>query len=243
MAVTGGIRTAWGALCWAGAVAAAVLLTGCTVTADGEAVPAADLGRGPAPVAVRALDAFLLPPEQLSTLVGASELTVKDTFSQMYRGKTAAGDCAAAGQVPSGPVYAGSGWTAIRAQYLVQMRPDDSYQNKTWQAVVSFPLPVDAEAFFAKQVASWPVCNGRRVNVRNLDDPDATDSFWTLGDTTNTDGTLSIAQYEDGDSDWTCGVALTIRNNVAVNVQVCRNGIKDEAVDVAAAIVKKIPAE
>jgi hypothetical protein len=184
-----------------------------------------------------------LPPEQLNSMVGATGLVIEDTFSAMYRGNTAANDCAAAGQVPWGPGYAGSGWTALRAQYLLQDGPEDRFTNKTWQAVVSFPLPVDAEAFYRQQSASWRTCDGRRVNLRQLDDPEATDSFWTLGDTTDRDGTLSIAQYEDGDSDWACQTALTIRNNVAVNVQVCTNGLKDQAVDVAAAIVKKIPVE
>lgn len=226
-----------------GALVAVALLTSCTVIAGGNAVSAVDLGHAPTPVPVGELDKLLLAPEALNPLVGSEALVIDETFSAMYRGNTAASDCVAAGQVPWGPGYAGSGWTALRAQYLKQERSGDRPTNKTWQAVVAFPLPVDAQAFFSKQVASWPTCDGRRVNLRSLDDPEAKDSWWTLGDSTTANGTLSVMQYQDGDAGWGCQSALTIRNNVAVNVQVCTNGVKNQAVDVAAAIATKIPVE
>lgn len=145
--------------------------------------------------------------------------------------------------MPYGPGYAGSGWTALRAQYLIQDPSVNQPTNKTWQAVVSFPLAVDARAFFVKQVSSWPTCDGRRLNLRYLDKPDAKDEWWTLGDSTVTEGMLSIMQYQDVDTGWACQVALTVRNNVAVNVQVCTNDVKNQAVEVATAVAKKIPVE
>ena len=239
MPVSGVVLKAWSTA----ALVAVALLSGCTAFADGTAIPAPDLGLAPRPVPVGELESLLLAPEALSPIVGASALRIEDTFSAMYQGTTAASDCVSAGQVPYGPGYAGSGWTALRAQYLLQERSGYQPTNKTWQAVVSFPLPVDAQAFFAQQVASWPTCDGRRVNLRYLDKPDAKDEWWTLGDSTVADGMLSIMQRQDVDTGWACQAALTVRNNVAVNVQVCTNDVKNQAAGVAAAIAKKIPAE
>jgi hypothetical protein len=235
-----GLRRSLRAVATVGAV---LVLASCDVVVNGLAVPAADLGHAPVPVPVGELDRLLLAPEAVNPLVGAQALRIDDTFTAMYRGNTAAGDCVSAGQVPHGPGYAGSGWTALRAQYLLQDRTGDRPANKTWQAVVSFPMPVDAQAFFTKQATSWPICDGRRVNLRYLDDPAADDDWWTLGKSTNANGMLSILQNQDGDPGWACQVALTVRNNVAVNVQVCTNGVKNQAVELATAIAKKIPVE
>ena len=92
-------------------------------------------------------------------------------------------------------------------------------------------------------MTSWPTCDGRRVNLRYLDKPDATDEWWTLGYSTVADGMLSILQRQDVDTGWACQAALTVRNNVAVNVQVCTNDVENQAVSVAAAIAKKIPVQ
>lgn len=237
------VRSALAAVRCAGIAACVALLAGCTVIANGPAVPAASLGRAPQPVSVKTLERYLLPPEQLNSLIGAKEMFVKNSFSRMYGANTAANDCAATWQVPWGPVYDGNGWTAVRGQYLQGMRPDSTFERKMWQAVVAFPLPVDAQAFYTKQVASWRTCDGRRLNERNLDDPADSDIFWILGDSTDEDATLSIQLHQEGHNDWSCQTALTIRNNVAVNTLVCGTGVKTQAEAVATAIAKKIPFE
>lgn len=220
-------------------LAAAALLAGCTANADGTAVPASDLGHDPAPVMVEALDALLLPQEQLNSLLQMSGLVAGATDSTMENSETTANDCAATWRVRWGPVYDGNGWVAVRGQYLDD---GDAGTHKVWQAVVSFPMPVDANAFYAKQVASWRTCNDRHLEERFTKDADSDDSFWKLGQAKDSNGMLTIlATQDDSDSGWACERALTIRNNVAVDVQVCGDHVTDQAESVANTIAKKIP--
>ena len=76
-------------------VAAAVLVSGCTRTASGSAVAAADLGHAPKPVAVSTLGGLLLPVEQLDSVLQIQGLVLERTAAAGYSGKTRADDCAA----------------------------------------------------------------------------------------------------------------------------------------------------
>lgn len=226
----------------AAAIAGAVLLSGCAASTAGIAVPAANLGHAPAPVSVTALEGLLLPPEQLSSLLKflkTAGLVVKEWNSTGYGGQTTSNDCAATWTVTWRPTYVGSGWTAIRGQYLTD---GDNATHKVWQAVVSFPLPVDAAAFYRKQVAAWRTCDGRRLEERTLNEPAAPDNFWRLGQATDQDGILTMVGVQEADSTgWGCGRALTVRNNVAVDTQVCAAPPGDQAESVAKAIAQKVP--
>jgi hypothetical protein len=232
---------------WCGAVVVvAALLAGCTAATDGSAVPAADLGHDPQPVQVAALDGLLLPTELLNLLIGATGpgLVVNDSGSRMHTGHTEANDCAGTWRVAWAPVYDGNGWTAMRDRNLFQESSDgDTFEHKLWQAVVAFPLPVDANAFYAKQAASWRTCNDRRVNERDVDDPTATDSFWKLGEATDNNGMLTIVTTEEDAPVWACETALTIRNNVAVTAQVCGDRVTTQADTVVNVIAQKVPVQ
>jgi hypothetical protein len=65
---------------------------------------------------------------------------------------------------------------------------------------------------------------------------------WTVGDVANTDGMLSTSMVmEDGDG-WGCGRALTVGNNVVVDVSTCSyNETSTPAVTIAANIAAKLP--
>lgn len=227
------VRPGWGIWFFA----AATLLAGCTASSSRTTVPAANPGHHPVPVA--ALQALLLPPDQLNSLLQVTGLVVVASDSKMASGDTTAGDCAATWRVRWGPVYAGSGWVAVRAQYLDD---GDAGTHRVWQSVVSFPMPVDANAFYAKQAAAWRTCNNRRLEERYTDQPGSADDFWKLGEATENKGMLTmLAAQEISDGRWVCGRALTIRNNVAVDTEVCGDHVTNQAESVAKAIAEKIP--
>lgn len=222
---------------WMGAVAVAALLSGCTTKVDGLAVPAADLGHSPALVAVAALESLLLPPEQLNTLLRTDGLEVKESGKDGETGHTSADDCAATWRVAWRPMYAGSGWTAIREQLLA----DRDRKHRVWQAVVSFPLPAHAKAFYSKQVAAWATCNNRHLENRYADETPTPDAMFTVGQSAQHDDVLTISETQDNSPGWTCQRALTYRNNVVVDIQVCVHDLTDQAETVAKAITAKVP--
>lgn len=227
-------RIAW----CVGLVVAAVLLAGCTETTGGIAVGAADLGHAAAPVSVSALEGLLLPPEQLNSLLTTSGLVVQQSNSTGFGGETTANDCAVTWQVAWRPSYTGSGWTAMRVHYLTE---GDLVTHKVWEAVVGFPLPVDATAFYRNQVAAWRSCNGRRLEERLVDEPAGPQKFWSMGDATDHDGVLTMMSTNEYVTAWGCGRALTVRNNVAVDTLVCAAPPGGLAESVAKTIAQKIP--
>lgn len=221
-------------------LAVVALLGGCTAEVDGLAIPAADLGHDPTPVSVAALDNLLLPPEQLDVVLKTRGLAVKETETAGQGGKTAADDCAAVWRAAWRPAYAGSGWTAMRLQYFED--PPDGATLRGWQGVVSFPLPIDAKAFYAKQVAGWGTCNNRRLEQRYLNEPPEPDDFFKLGQVNDHDGLLTISSTEEAvDTGWGCERALTVGNNVAVDIQICGSRLTGQAKSVATAIAAKVP--
>ena len=45
--------------------------------------------------------------------------------------------------------------------------------------------------------------------------------MWTVADTSNQDGILTTSKVQEGGDGWTCQRALTVRNNVAIDIVTC----------------------
>jgi hypothetical protein len=221
-------------------------LSGCGSKSPNHAEPADD----PQPVTttpaapamlVRELPGLLLGAGEINRLMGATAIEVVDDWSTMFGYNTPAGDCAGAWATAWLPVYTGSGWLGVRGRTAHE--PGDTWDHIVWQAVVAFPLAADAADFYAKQAASWKTCDGRHVDERDLDQPDASDpnNVWTLDQPSDVDGLLSMVAIEDDEPTWSCQRALTVRNNVAVDVRACGFGVKTQAGAVASAIAAKVP--
>ncbi|VBA61788.1 Serine/threonine-protein kinase PknH [Mycobacterium attenuatum] len=113
-------------------------------------------------------------------------------------------------------VYAGSGWTAVRGQRLDDSVDDSkNRQHYAIQAIVAFPTAHDASAFYTTSVQSWKNCSNRRFDDVAPDEPT---TVWTVTDVVTENGTLSTSQLQEGGDGWNCQRALTVRNNVAVDV-------------------------
>lgn len=121
-----------------------------------------------APVPVAALDGLLLTADDLNQLLRTVQLSAEKTQTAMVDGDVAEPECASAWRNAWQSAYEGSGWLAVRNQYLGNgNHPEvlgDNMENKIFQSVVSFPLAVDANAFYAKQATAWKACNGRKVD-------------------------------------------------------------------------------
>jgi PknH-like protein len=64
---------------------------------------------------------------------------------------------------------------------------------------------------------------------------------WTVSDVSNDNGMLSTTQVQEGGDGWTCQRALTVRNNVAIDIVTCTfSQSGSPAVDIAAQIAAKV---
>ncbi len=108
---------------------------------------------------------------------------------------------------------------------------------KSGQAVVSFPSADDAARFFsASAQRGWPACSNRQYH--NIV-PGKPDTVWTVGPIANISDTLSTTDTLEGTNGW-CQRALTVSNNIAIDVAACPNNPAGAAVNIAHQIAAKV---
>jgi hypothetical protein len=222
--------------------AVCTVAVGCTTTVNGKAL-AADKS-GPAtqnPVAVSALDGLLLDVGQINSALGATSMKVWFNAKAMWDWSKSVSDknCLAVDGPAQDEVYANTGWIAMRGQRLDDS-VDDSKKHHHYaiQAVVAFPSADDASAFFDSSGQSWPACYKRRFTDANPGQPD---TVWTVAEITNDNGMLSTSEVQEGGDGWTCQRALTVRNNVAIDIMTCGySQTGSVAIDVAQQIAAKV---
>lgn len=220
-----------------GVLGVAMLSAGCTTRVDGTALAATDLGHAAPPVAVEALPGLLPSAEQLDAVLGVQGLRVERSLSRGFSGATASDDCAETWNVAWIPMYTGSGWVAMRTQFV--QTPDK--EHRVWQSIVLFPFAVDATAFYSRQVAAWRTCDGRSIAMRYLDEPASADQLFTVGPAVDHDRVLTQTSTESNEPTWMCEHALSARNNVVVDVQVCGERLTGQAESVVRAVAAKVP--
>jgi len=192
------------------------------------------------PVADTALQGLLLSPDQLDTATGATGMTITGSLTTLPDGSGQVPDKAClplegAGQAT---VYAGSGFNAISGQRVA----DELHAHLVEQIVVSFPSAQDARAFFAASAQSWPACASRSHDQTT---PAGQTVAHTVGPVSNTNGTLSATVtgvLARNGSSGACERALTVANNVAIDIDACGENPSGAAVNIADQIAAKVPA-
>ena len=218
------------------------LAVGCTTSVDGKAV-AADKS-GPAtqnPVAVSALDGLLLDVGQINAALAATSMRVWLNAKVMWDWSRSVNDnsCLAIDGPAQEKVYTNTGWTAIRGQRIDDSVDDSNKRNHlAIQAVVVFPSARDASAFYDSSTQGWSACSNRRFSDINSGKPD---TVWTVTASANENGMLTTSKVQEGGNGWTCQRALTVRNNVAIDIVTCGySQTGSVAVDVAQQIATKV---
>lgn len=191
--------------------------------------------KAPPPVAEGALKDFLLAPEQINAVMGATDMKVTNSRTAMSDDSAtmAPRECLAIDSSAQAQVYAGSGFIAERDQTLQE---GDNFAHYAEQAVVLFPSAKQAGAFFTTSAQQWGACKQYTHTQSH--------SEWTAGAISNANGVLStIATQQNAmSSGWACGRALVQRNNVIVDVNTCGADPKNSAIDIANQIAGKVPA-
>lgn len=191
--------------------------------------------KAPPPVAEGALKGFLLAPEQIDPVMGATEMKVTKSRDAMSDDSAtmAPKECLAIDSAAQAQVYAGSNFMAERDQALQE---GDNFAHYAEQAVVLFPTAKQAGAFFTASAQQWGACKQYTHTQSH--------SEWTVGAISNTNGVLStIATQQNAMAGgWACGRALVVRNNVVVDVNTCSADPKNSAIDIANQIAAKVPA-
>ena len=200
------------------AVAVGLAASGCAITTNGSPNPAADASPLAAlPVREVTLDGSLLSAAEINAMMSAGGMTVHTSRQNMWDDSphVANEDCLAVDGPAEDKIYAGSGWTAMRAQVLQE--PGETWAHYVLQSIIAFPSAADATAFFTASSNSWRACSNRRFTYTRP----GPDRVWTTTQVSNTTGTMAISLAMDGLKHWTCRHALRVANNAAIDVQAC----------------------
>lgn len=220
----------------AGSVAAALAMSGCTSTVAGTAVRDPKAPPPKATLESSDLDGVLLTTTALDGIVGTSGLKVTVDTDQMQDQSDAVVDsnCLGAAFAAQEPVYANSGWTALRDQ--VVREPGE--HNKHWleQAVVLYPSADEAKQFLGKSQSNWAKCQGTLLTFSDNDEVQA----WNVTDVTVDGSTISQTSTPGGASAGGCHHAMATAANVIVETWACGESVTDEAVTIANDIVANI---
>ncbi|OBG06249.1 hypothetical protein A5772_20540 [Mycolicibacter sinensis] len=221
-------------------VVGCILVAGCG-SSGGAAKPAASAPTTTtttvtvAPVAEEGLRALLLNPDEISPVMGVTEMKAHAPHDVLPDDSTTMEprECLAVDGVAQEQVYAGSGFSAVREQSVSDGEDNAHFVD---QAVVLFPTAKQAMAFFEASAKQWPQCHEYTHTQSG--------SEWSAGRISNAEGVLSTVatQQNAGESAWqACGRALAVANNVIVDVNTCSTDPKDSAVVIARKIAAKVP--
>lgn len=204
-----------------------------------------------------ALANLLLSPAEVDTTLGLTgtasvnkidKLQDDAEFRQLFpAGWKFPDECIYATNPAMASVYAGSGNTAVSGEHDSVSPPPGSNDPKpeVRQAEVLFPSANEANAFFTTSAQRWPACANRALT------PPGTDNLianFAVGPVANANGILTTTvNVKLGNPDpggaplnVSCQRALTVRGNVAIDVNGCRTNPGDLAVNVANQIAGKI---
>jgi hypothetical protein len=211
-------------------LAASVLLSGCVSTVSGSAVRAHNaVPIDVSPLTEAKLDDVLLSVGELNSIMGSTQMKVSSRLEEMvdHSGDVSDPDCLGSIYGAEEPVYAGSGWTAMRDQVLRE--PDEDNEHWAEQTVVLYPSAEKAQKFFDDSKSSWKNCSGYSVSV---DDLDAT-YLWQIDSLTAQDTLITQMTSQEDAGGWACQHALSVVSNVTVEAWACGYSIKDEAATIA----------
>jgi PknH-like extracellular domain len=236
------------------AAAVGILIAACGSSNDGAAGSSTTTSARPA-VAPAALPGFLLTSAEVDSALGVtgskskekSDKLQDDNAKQQWpTGWKFPDDCIYAIGPGQAPVYAGSGYTAVSTDDEVAPPPpgNNEADPEVGQVLVLFPTAKEANAFFTTSAQRWPACANRQFTTPA--GPDSPELAWQVGPVSNANGvlstSLSMTMRDNGNvlMTMTCQRALTIRNNVAIDVGAVRKDPADLAVKLAGQIAGRV---
>jgi hypothetical protein len=205
------------------------------------------------PLAQAALLNLMLTAPDIDGAVGGTGTTVgdksdtlpDDSTSPYPQGYKFPAECLYIQHPGEATVYAGSGNTASHGERDTTPLPPNSGDPdpEVTQMVVLFPSAKEANAFFTTSTQRWPACANRQGTIPG--DADAPEIQWKVGAVSNANGVLSTTTNVSATKNGTtlsqsCQRALTVRNNVVIDVDACRKDPGDLAVTVANQIAGKV---
>jgi serine/threonine-protein kinase len=192
-----------------------------------------------APLGPERLSGLMLSPADINTVMGSSSMQpgkpITSTDSSAVT--VSAPDCQGALYTTQDPVYAGTGYSAVSG--LVSSEAGDNYDHWVNQAVVLFPSADKAKSFVQNSAEKWKGCAGKTVTVTNK----SKTYRWTFAQVQGGPPKVTLMDTQEGADGWECQRALSVANNVVVDINACGYHISDQGGQIADKILAKIDSE
>jgi tRNA A-37 threonylcarbamoyl transferase component Bud32 len=241
-------RMVIGAVVGVAVVGAAAVIAGTTLTGRSSETAAApseptSSAAGPAggPVRLTALAGLLLPADDAAPLMGKQSLGSVSTFPVPLDNSAALDDKECVGIWLPGDkaTYVGSGFEGTQIEVLGGELGGPQSLSPLIQGVAAFSSVDNARQFVEAQRAQWAKCGNRVLTVNNPDRPPMRLSLTTL--MMMPVGVMIVIQDPDEYTDLPCERAMTVRNNVVIDVRACTLGSPSAGQQIASAIAEKVP--
>jgi len=185
------------------------------------------------PLTEAKLDGVLLSIGELNDIMGSANMKVTSVLQEMtdHSGEVSDPDCLGAIYGAEEPVYAGSGWTAMRDQ--VAREPGEDNEHWVEQTAVLYPSAEKAQKFFDESKSAWQKCSSYSVSVDNAD---AT-YLWQIDNVASEDTLITQMTAQEDANGWACQHAMSLVSNVTVEAWACSYDVKDEAATIANGMV------
>jgi PknH-like extracellular domain len=191
------------------------------------------------PLAQPALDGLLPTADELNSTMGVTGLAIQQNATAMQEDydKKWPSECFFASGSAENPAYAGSGFTAVRVQALAGPAANDQPPPSATTGLVLFPSATEANAFFTASSKAWAACADRQWTLA-AEKPDEPEQRMQTKPLANANGVLSLTvtgTLSGGGINITmsCQRALTVRNNLAIDINTCGKDPGDTAVTIA----------
>jgi PknH-like protein len=212
-----------------------VLVAGCASTAGRAVMPKTTAPMIPRPLVERELAGLLLSADQVNAAMGATAMAVTNTETSMSDNSAtmAPPECLALDGAAEAAVYANSGFQAERDQ---SFNDGDHFTHYLKQAVVLYPVVDKAAAFLDHSAQQWRTCHQYTHTQSN--------SQWSVGQITYANSVLSTTVTEQNAAapGWGCGRAMSLRNNVVIDINTCSANPADTALRIANQIAENVAA-
>ncbi|SON63751.1 Serine/threonine-protein kinase PknH [Mycobacterium simulans] len=190
----------------------------------------------PKPISEDRLSSVLLSPSEVNSVMGSSSMTPGKPITSMDSSSLTLSlpDCQGALYTSQAPVYGGTGYTGISA--LVSSEPGDNYDHWVNQAAVAFPSADKARTFVQNSANRWKNCAGKTVTVTNK----GKTYRWTFAQVEGAPPRITVVDTQEGADGWECQRAMSVANNVVVDVNACGYNITDQGGQIADQIIAKV---
>jgi hypothetical protein len=210
-------------------------------TASATAVPQA-------PVPVSAMDELLLTRAEAGKIFGTGPLGPREersdrVYTQMTAHQATVDDDCNVGVPAAANEHEGSGWRAVRRQFLATQDDPSPQDNQSLiQAVVNFPDAETARKFVDTSKTAWQRCVDRSMNLKVAADASAPNDYWNSSDFSDAGGGIGMTFTQEGAGGWACHDSMTSVNNIVIELELCGLSPSKPVDEVVAQITAKIEA-